>query len=81
MFAVVEENYGVVYVTGPFETREHAEREVLRDLRSIVSDRGDDYYSTLNDDDLLMEWKNNPYDLFEDTDLNILVVKMEPPSK
>jgi hypothetical protein len=80
MFVVVEEAYGTVYVTGPFDTKEEAKAQVLKELRSIVSDWRDDFYSTLDDEDLMMEWETSPFTLFEDTDYDIRVTELLPPS-
>lgn len=81
MFVVIEESYGALYASGPYETRADAEKKVLKELRSIVSDWNDDFYSVMDDEKLLMEWRVNTYDLFDDTDSYIDIVSLSPPDK
>lgn len=80
MFVLVEENHGNLYVTGPFDTREEAEAALLQNLREIVSNWNDDYYSVLDNDDLMMEWRTAPDELFTDTDVYLSVSELTPPS-
>jgi hypothetical protein len=79
MFVVVEEHYGATYAYGPYDTREDAEQNHIRPtLRELVDSWGHAEYSMMTDEELMVEWRENTYDLFEDTDSYIEVVLLQP---
>lgn len=78
MFVVVEENHGVIYVTGPFIDRRDARAHILSRLKELVEYWGEPY-SMMTDEELMREFNTRPIELFTDTDVQLLICEMTAP--